>query len=281
MHATHPAAGRLAGRSVLVAGATGMAAAAAERLAAEGARVTVTARTAEHCTALVERIRDAGGDAAAHPADLRDETQADAAVAAAVGRFGRLDGLLHVAGGSGRRFGDGPLHEVTLEGWEQTFGINLTTLFLTSRAAVRAMLAQERTPVGRGSVVLVTSVLGFSPAPSHFATHAYAAAKAAVAGLVATTAAYYAPAGIRVNALAPSLVDTPMSARAQGDASTVAYAERRQPLAGPFLAPDDVAGAAAYLLSDESRAITGQLLAIDGGWSVSDAWDWPGPGTAG
>jgi len=102
------AVGRLAGRALLVTGSTGIAAAAARRFAGEGARVFVTSRTAEHCAALASELALSGAEAGFLPADLTDEGQVEAAVAAAVARFGRLDGLFTVAAGSGRRFGDGP-----------------------------------------------------------------------------------------------------------------------------------------------------------------------------
>jgi NAD(P)-dependent dehydrogenase (short-subunit alcohol dehydrogenase family) len=115
----------------------------------------------------------------------------------------------------------------------------------------------------------MSSVLALRPVPARFATHAYAAAKAATLGLVRAMAAYYAEHAIRVNALAPALVRTPMSARAAADPASVAFAERRQPLTGGFLDPAEVTGAAVYLCSDESRAVTGQVLTVDGGWTVT------------
>jgi NAD(P)-dependent dehydrogenase (short-subunit alcohol dehydrogenase family) len=107
--------------------------------------------------------------------------------------------------------------------------------------------------------------------PSLFATHAYAAAKGAIEALATTMAARYAADGIRVNVVAPALVATPMAARAAEDPVTVDFARRKQPLSGGFMAPEDVAAAAVFLLSPEARGITGQVLGVDGGWSVAEA----------
>ena len=111
--------------------------------------------------------------------------------------------------------------------------LNATTTFLAAREALRWMIDQPPDEDGqRGSIVLMSSVTAFDPSPRWFATHAYAAAKAAVTGLMRTTAGYYADHGIRVNALAPATVDTPMAARAARDAATVDHLKRKQPLAG-------------------------------------------------
>src|SRR6185369_2676317 len=142
-------------------------------------------------------------------ADATDPAAAPAAIERAVQAFGGFHGLYHVAGGSGRKAGDGPLHELTDEGWRATLDLNLTSLMLSNRAAVRQFLAQG----SGGSILNIGSVLGFSPSPQFFATHAYAAAKSAVVGFSKALAAYYAPQGIRVNVLAPGLVETPMAQR--------------------------------------------------------------------
>jgi NAD(P)-dependent dehydrogenase (short-subunit alcohol dehydrogenase family) len=113
------------------------------------------------------------------------------------------------------------------------------------------------------------SVLASAPVPELFATHAYATAKGAVAALTTTTAAYYAPHGIRINLVAPALTISRMSQRAQADPATLAFSARKQPLAGGFILAEDVADAAVYLLSSESRAVTGQTITVDGGWSVT------------
>jgi NAD(P)-dependent dehydrogenase (short-subunit alcohol dehydrogenase family) len=263
-------AGRLRDRVILVTGSTGIAAGGARRFAAEGARVFVTSRTSDHCARLVRELSDDGADAAFAAAELTDEGQVEAAISAAVARFGRLDGLFAVAGGSGRPFGDGPLHEVTLDGWRQTLDLNLTSQFLVARAVLRQMLGQDPTAAGtRGALLLVGSVLARHPVPELFATHAYATAKGATEALVTATAAYYAPRLIRVNAVTPGLVATGMSARAAEDPATRAFTARKQPLPGGFLLPGEVAEAAVYLLADESRHVTGQVLAVDGGWSVA------------
>jgi len=195
-----------------------------------------------------------------------DRDAVEGAIDAAVRQFGRLDGLYHVAGGSGRRFGDGPLHAVTDEGWRATLELNLTSVFLSNRAAVLRFLAQGR----GGSVVNTSSVLAFSPSATHFATHAYAAAKAGIIGLTRASAARYAPDGIRFNAIAPGLVASPMSERAARDAQIQEYIAGKQPLDGGRIGqPADIDGAAVFLLGDTSRFVTGQVLAVDGGWGVS------------
>ena len=264
--------GALADRVVLVTGASGIAAAGARLFAASGAPVFIVSRTADKCAGLADEITASGGVATWAQADLTSESEADAATRACFGRFGRIDGLFAVAGGSGRRFGDGPVHEMDLAGWEATLRLNGHPAFLAARNAVRVMRSQEPNQSGtRGSIVLVTSVLATSPVPAHFATHAYAAVKGAEVSLTTTMASYYAPDRIRVNAIAPGLVRTPMAERAAEDPVISAYAARKQPVADALLEPEDVAAAGAFLLGDGSRHITGQVLAVDGGWSVTEA----------
>ncbi len=256
---------RLAGRIVLVTGSTGIAAATAERAAAEGASVFVVSKTGDHARTLADRLEGA----AWAEADLTDEAAVDAAVGAATDRFGRIDGLFSAVGGSGRRFGDGPVHTVTAEAWEATAALNLRTQVLVCGRVVRAMREQSPDAAGmRGSVLILGSVTTAAPVPELFGTHAYAAAKGALTALMTTMAATYIADRIRVNLVVPSLTRTPMASRAANDAHILEYAERKQPLAGPMLDPDEVAKAAIYFLSDESRAVTGQSLAIDGGWSI-------------
>jgi NAD(P)-dependent dehydrogenase (short-subunit alcohol dehydrogenase family) len=120
----------------------------------------------------------------------------------------------------------------------------------------------------RGSILLMGTVTATDPVPELFGTHAYAAAKGAITALMTSMAATYVEDRIRVNVVAPSLTRTPMATRAANDERILAFARRKQPLAGEMLDPAEVANAAVFFLSDESRAVTGQLLKVDGGWSV-------------
>jgi NAD(P)-dependent dehydrogenase (short-subunit alcohol dehydrogenase family) len=260
---------RFDGRATLITGSTGIAAAAARALVREGARVYAVSRTAEHVDDLLCEL---GPGCAGRAADLTQEADVESVLSDCVGRFGRIDAVYNVAGISARRYGDGPLHEMTLEGWETSIAHNVTSQFLVCRAAIRQMLAQEPLANGQRGVILnMSSVLARYPEPEHFATHGYAAGKGAIEALSRSVAAYYAPEGIRINVIAPALVATPMSRRAQTDDRIVAFATTKQPLAHGLLRPDDIVGTALYLISDESRMVTGQVIDVDGGWSLSRA----------
>ncbi len=255
----------LEGKIVLITGSTGIAAATAELAAAEGARVFVASRTAEHAAELAGRI---GGESAA--ADLSQAAAVARIVGRCVEKFGRIDALFNVAGISGRKFGDGPLHECSEDGWDLTLDTNVKSMFLVCRETLKQMLAQPVGPNGlRGTILNMASVLGFAPQSQHFATHAYAASKGAILGMSKSMAAYYAPQKIRVNVIAPALVRTPMSRRAQGDPAILDLMKTKQPLAGDLIDAADVARAAVFLLSDDSRMITGDTLSVDAGWCVS------------
>src|SRR5262249_4567700 len=257
--------GRLANKVCLITGSTGIGAATARLAAREGAATFVVSRDEESCRALAEEI-----GCGYHVADLTRSGEVVAAVESCLARHGRVDALFNVAGVSGRSFGDGPVHECSEEGWEITMETNVKSVFLMCRAVVRGMLKQ---PVGesglRGAILNMASVLAFSPEPKFFATHAYAASKSAIIGLTQAMAAYYAPSKIRVNALAPGLTRTPMSQRAQQNNELLEFVRTKQPISEDLIEADDVARAAVFLLSDDARNITGEVMSVDAGWQVS------------
>lgn len=254
--------GALAGKVVVIVGAS-----SGLGLSALSACLDAGARVVGVCPEPFAGPVSDPSRAAFHVGDARDPETARAALALALDRFSGADALYHVAGGSGRRFGDGPLHTVTDAGWEETLRLNLDSSFYSARAAAESLLARKAS----GSVLLMGSVLGASPSPGFFDTHAYATAKAGIVGLVTSAAAFYAPHGIRFNALLPGLTETPMSRRAMTDPRILAFVRSKQPLEGGRPgAPADLDDAAVFFLSDASRFVTGQALAVDGGWSVSD-----------
>jgi len=259
-----------AGRTYLVTGTTGIAAATARLAALDGARIFLVGKERESGEALAREIRESGAECGLAVADLTRPEEVAAAVATCVAEVGRIDALFNVAGISGRRFGDGPIHECTVEGWEATLDTNARSVFLMCREVLRHMLGQPRGERGlRGVILNMASVLALSPEPRFFATHAYAASKGAILGLTRSMAAYYAPHRIRVNAIAPSLVRTPMSRRAQENAEIVDFMRVKQPLVDGLIEADEVARAALFLLGSDARVVTGEVLRVDAGWSVS------------
>jgi NAD(P)-dependent dehydrogenase (short-subunit alcohol dehydrogenase family) len=248
---------------VIIGGTTGLGLSASKSFVENGANIVVVGLDPESCQATENLLSTS---CICLCADATDPKTAKTAINIALNAFGSFDGLYHVAGGSGRKQGDGPLHELNLEGWNYTINLNLTSLMLSNQAAVQQFLAMGKS----GTILNMGSVLGTAPAPKFFATHAYATAKSAILGFSKSIAAYYAKDNIRINVLAPALVETPMSQRASSNPEIMEFVAKKQPLDGGRNGlPSDLDGAAVFFMSDFSKFATGQQLFIDGGWSIS------------
>lgn len=248
-------------KHIVVAGGTsGIGLAASKYFADKGAKVVAVGKE-------FPNLPSSNGSIEYLFLDLKEEGNCKQAIDHCIEHYGDFDGLFHVAGGSGRSFGDGPLHEMSLDAWRATLQLNLETMMISNREAISVFLNKEK----RGSIVNLSSVLATHPSPAFFSTHAYAAAKAAIIGLSTAAAAHYAKHNIRINVISPGLVETPMSARATTDPAIMNFVKSKQPLDGGRIGrPEEIAPMAALLLSDEGSFITGQTIHIDGGWSVSE-----------
>jgi len=254
---------------VIIGGTTGLGLSAAKACVLNGAKLILVGRGADSAQ---EAARLLGSSVRTKAGDAMDSQTATLAIELALSQFGGFHALYHVAGGSGRKRGDGPLHEITDEGWDFTLQLNLTSLMNSNRAATKQFLKQQT----GGSILNMGSVLAYSPSPRFFATHAYTAAKSAVIGFTKSCAAYYAIDQIRFNVVAPALVETPMAARAANDATIQSFISTKQPLDGGRVGQaEDLDAAVIYFLSDQSRFATGQILSVDGGWSVTEG-QYPG-----
>jgi NAD(P)-dependent dehydrogenase (short-subunit alcohol dehydrogenase family) len=249
---------------VIIGGTTGIGLSAAKAFIDEGANVVVVGRNEE---SVAEAKKLLGKNAESFSADATNPGTAIKVIDLCLNKFGSFDGLYHVAGGSGRKMGDGPLHELTLDGWNKTMEMNLTSLMLSNQAAVKKFLELKKS----GTILNIGSILGSYPSPKYFSTHAYAAAKSAVIGFSKSVASYYVKDDIRVNVIAPALVETPMAKRAVNDEKILSFIKTKQPLDGGRIAkPEDLDGLAVYFMSDQSKFTTGQVIAVDGGWSISE-----------
>jgi NAD(P)-dependent dehydrogenase (short-subunit alcohol dehydrogenase family) len=213
------------------------------------------------CRSLADEL-----DAGYAVGDVRDDAAIRHAVAECLDRFGRIDALMNVAGISARSMGDGPLHQCTSEAWDAVMALNAKGTFLMCRE-ILGLWTKNR----QAGVILNTgSVLARHPQREHFATVGYAASKGAIEAMSVAAAAYYAPEGIRINVIAPGLVQTPMTARAQANAGINEYMVHKQPLRKGMLTAEDIAKTACFLLRKDSSPITGQIVNVDGGWTVSE-----------
>ena len=251
---------RLAGKQAIVTGAgSGIGRASALRFAREGARVLIVGRSQSNIEETVDLIRAADGVAKSHLADAAVEEQVAGAVARCIDEFGALDIFYANAGSTDKNV---PLNEQTILEWEDTFRGNVITSFLAVKHASQPMVAQ-----GRGGSIILMSSSGSLRANG--GTLAYSACKAAVNSLMQGAANVLAGTNVRVNAILSGLVETKMTratfdqARARGIEGKIGHITplRR---AGKV---EEIAAVAAFLASDDSSFIDGQMIAADGGFS--------------
>ncbi len=252
---------RLTGKIALVTGAgSGIGQATAIRFAQEGATVALLDLNLD---GMKETAQQIDGDSLQLEADVTAYDSVEIAINEVIDTFGHIDIVFSGVGGSGRRWGDGPAHECTVEGWAKTIDLNLTSMFYVNKAVLQHMVKRNA-----GTIINLSSVLGLVGGDDDFATHAYAASKSGIIGFSRAMASYYAKHNIRVNVIAPSLIATNMSKRAQTSDHILGRLEELQPLTSAFGEPEDVAGAAAYLASDDSKFVTGTVMTVDGGWTM-------------
>ncbi|HEY7632761.1 MAG TPA: SDR family NAD(P)-dependent oxidoreductase [Thermoleophilaceae bacterium] len=246
----------LADRVALVVGAgRGLGRGCALALGRAGATVVCVSRTESEIESCADEIVAAGGSAVAHAADVTDEDGAIGAVRAA-DDVGDLRVCVNSAGTNRV----GPARDYSIEDWDFLFAVNVRATFLVCRAAGDSMLRRGV----RGSIVNISSQMGSVGYPGRAA---YCATKHAVDGLTKALAVEWAPDGVRVNAVAPTFVETPLTAPMLANPEFRAEVESRIPT-GELATIDEVADAVLYLAGDSSRSVTGHILKVDGGWTA-------------
>jgi len=254
MTAKHPIS--LNEKVVLVTGGSrGIGAAIAHACAAAGAKVVVASRKQPGVDAVAQSIRDAGGEAVGFACHMGAADQIQALYEQSVAHFGRVDVLINNAA-TNPYFG--PMLDIEEAAFDKTVDVNMKGYFYAIRGLVRHLRDRK---AETGAVVNVASVVGFTGAPFQ---GVYAMTKAAVISMTKTLAHEVGPAGIRVNAIAPGLVDTKFASAIVNNPAIADQVVRRTP-AGRVGSPDDIAGAAVYLASDAARFVHGEVLVVDGG----------------
>lgn len=246
---------------LLITGSSGIAAATARLAYQQGDQVSIIGKNEAECASLANEL----GGATFAIAELEDPAQANSAVLHCLEGAGPIGGVFNAAGLSGRTAGDGPLHECSDKAWSLMMEVHAAGTFHVCRALLKQWM-QSKQP---GAIVNMGSVLARSPQRDYFATTAYAASKGAIESMTISAAAYYAPFGIRANVIAPGLVRTPMSSRAQADPAILAFMKKKQPLTKSLLDAEHISRVALFLLSGYASAITGEVIRADGGWGVS------------
>lgn len=245
---------RLDGKVALVTGASrGIGRAIALRLASEGCKVALNARTAKALEIVAEEVQRAGGEAIVCPGDVSSESEVQRFVDAAGEAYGHIDILVGCAG----TVSFGPVYKLKLETWERQLSVDLRGAFLTSRAVIPYMAARKW-----GRIIHVTAAYEQHPAPY---TSSFSVGKAGVSQLVRTLAQEAAVFGILANAISPAWIVTDAKHEPEDPRAWKQYTERHPLHRGGT--PEEVAGVAAFLASDDSSYVNGQVIVVDGGYS--------------
>ena len=253
---------RLDGKVALVTGGgMGMGAATARIMAGYGASVMVADRNMAAARETVQAILDMGGTAVAQFCDVAEEAQVAEMIAACVAAFGRLDCAVNNAAIAPDLL---PIADADMEVWDRVIRVNLRSVMLCMKYEIRQMPAQGGPATDRGAIVNIASVSSVRPLPGN---SAYVAAKHGVIGLTKNGSVEYAPKGIRVNAVMPGAIDTPMLRQSLADTGyTEADFAPALSLFGRFGRPEEVAEASAWLCSDAASYVTGHALGVEAGY---------------
>jgi NAD(P)-dependent dehydrogenase (short-subunit alcohol dehydrogenase family) len=244
-------------RTVVVTGAaSGIGAATAQRLLGEGASVVGVDLAPPAALGDSERVLAVG-------ADVTDPDAVASAISATVERFGRIDGLVHAAGVAG----GGPVHLLDDAEWARVISANLTGTFVTARAVLARMLEQEPVDGERGSIVTLASIEGLEGTAGG---SAYNASKGGVVLLTKNMAIDYGRQGIRVNAICPGFIDTPMMAGVTGGEGMEEFAGhlRHEHKLRRIGRAEEIAAVAAFLVSSDASFVTGAAIPVDGGYTA-------------
>lgn len=241
---------------LVTGGASGIGRATVHRLARDGAHVVVADKQVALAGEVVAEVRNENGSAEVHDLDVAETGAAKAAVEAIVARHGRLDGAFNNAGISGPKV---RLLDIDPAEWSQVMAVNLTGVFSCIQAEIAQMIQQE----SGGTIVNTASICGLVPL-SH--ASAYNSAKHGVVGLTKSAALEYGPRNIRVNAVCPGFIDTPMLAESAGANADVLGGITQSLPMRRVASPREVADVVAWLLSAQSSYVTGVAMPVDGGW---------------
>ncbi|MBA6411875.1 SDR family oxidoreductase [Parahaliea sp. F7430] len=242
------------GKVAFITGAaSGIGLATMQRLAADGAKVFACDINSEALEAAASALRDSGSDVLSLSLDVTDDAGCQAAIAACVEHFGQLDILCNIAG----MVCTGHFADLSIERWRRVMDVNANSVFVLCQAAMPHLLESG------GNIVNIASTAALAGLPYN---SAYCASKAAVLQLSKALATEYAHRGVRVNAICPGAVNTPLVKDAQiPEGADAALFQRMFPLTGTFAEAREIAASVAYLASDDARFVTGSALVIDGG----------------